>query len=275
MNDVWTITRRLTPLRRLAVLDLINRTEVELGREALDENRRRGVIHDWPGEHWLKEDGGLRGYAHVTDTQVPCVEMCGGGLDQDLLAGVLAVHPVVDWWLRDSPGHAHAMRTIRLMTRPLPAPRVEVPDGARIRHFRPGLDDEAWLALNNAAFPDHPEQGEWSQEDLEARTREPWFDPSGFVLLEIDGELAASCWTKVHELHPDRPGEIYVISVDPRFQRRGLGRIILSEGLATLRSKGVSTAMLFVDASHESATSLYEHFGFDVAREDQILRFYA
>jgi len=44
--------------------------------------------------------------------------------------------------------------------------------------------------------------------------------PFGILALEIDGRLAASCWTKVHELHPDRFGEIYIISVHPDFQGR-------------------------------------------------------
>ena len=101
----------------------------------------------------------------------------------------------------------------------------------------------------------------------------PWFDPSGFLLLEVDGRIAASCWTKVHELHPDRFGEIYVISVDPLYRGRSLGRIMLSQGLASLRRRGVQRAILFVDADNHSAQKLYRSFGFTLDREDQLLRF--
>jgi mycothiol synthase len=93
------------------------------------------------------------------------------------------------------------------------------------------------------------------------------------LLLEIDGKFAASCWTKVHELHPDRFGEIYVVSVDPAFQGRGLGKVMVTQGLAALRKKGVGEAVLFVDESNAGARKLYESLGFQLRREDRLLRF--
>jgi mycothiol synthase len=156
---------------------------------------------------------------------------------------------------------------------PLPVAAVDVPEGAVLRNFEPGRDEATWLAQNNAAFADHPEQGAWLQTDLDERTREPWFDPSGFLLLEINDVLAASCWTKVHELHPDRFGEIYVISVDPKFQGRNLGRVMVTQGLAVLRKKGVNDAVLFVDKSNTGARKLYDSLGFKLEREDKLYRF--
>ena len=160
--------------------------------------------------------------------------------------------------IRDS---GDPIRTLQLLGLRLPVPAVDVPEGAVLRNFEPGRDEEAWLAQNNAAFADHPEQGAWSRVDLDERTNEPWFDPSGFLLLEIDGKFAASCWTKVHELHPDRFGEIYVVSVDPAFQGRGLGKVMVTQGLAALRKKGVGEAVLFVDESNAGARKLYESLG--------------
>jgi mycothiol synthase len=148
-----------------------------------------------------------------------------------------------------------------------------VPEGATLRNFEPGRDEDEWIAQNNAAFADHPEQGAWSRVDLDERTNEPWFDPSGFLLLEIGGRLAASCWTKVHELHPDRFGEIYVVSVHPDFQGHGLGRVMVTQGLASLRKKGVNDAVLFVDESNIDARKLYESVGFQLEREDRLLHF--
>ena len=275
MDASWQHTSTLNAAERLEVLNLINRTETLLGREALDETRRRTVVHGWPGEHWLLHEGqAIVQYALVQGQSHATLEMCGGGLDEALLALVLERHEMVDWWTRDSDGSLeNVVRTLQLLHLDLPVSEVPVPDGATLRTFVPGFDEGGWLAQNNAAFADHPEQGAWLLDDLEERIREPWFDPSGFLLLEIDERIAASCWTKVHELHPDRFGEIYVISVDPQFQGRGLGRVMLSQGLVSLRRRGVQRAILFVDADNESAQRLYRSFGFTLDREDQLLRF--
>ncbi len=275
MEASWHCTSSLSSAERLEVLNLINRTETRLGREAIDETRRRTVVHGWSGEHWLRhEDGVIAQYALVQGQSPATLEMCGGGLDEELLDLVLTRHEVVDWWTRDCDGAvANAVRTLQLLHLDLPVPEVPVPAGAILRTFVPGHDEVSWLAQNNAAFADHPEQGAWNLDDLEDRIREPWFDPSGFLILDIDGRIAASCWTKVHELYRDRFGEIYVISVDPHFQGHGLGRVMLSQGLASLRRRGVQRAVLFVDADNVNAQRLYRGFGFVLEREDQLLRF--
>ena len=275
MDVSWHCTRSLSAVERLEVLNLINRTETRLGREAIDETRRRTVVHGSPGEHWLLREGDdVVQYALVQGQSHATVEMCGGGLDEELLELVLSAHEVVDWWARDCDGsQSNVVRTLQLLGLNLPVPEMPVPPEAVVRTFVPGHDEGAWLEQNNAAFADHPEQGAWLLDDLEERIREPWFDPSGFLLLEFDGRIAASCWTKVHELHPDRFGEIYVISVDPSFQGHGLGRVMLSQGLASLRRRGVQRATLFVDADNESAQRLYRNFGFTLDREDHLLQF--
>ena len=276
MNESWRCAASLSAEQRLEVLNLLNRTEVTLGREAMDEGRRRTVVHGWLAEHWLEyHNGVLENYALLIRSKHATIEMCGGAFDQALLEQLLKKHAVGDWWTRNSSDsfNGDVIRTLQLLRLKLPVPIVEVPAGAVLRNFEPGRDETTWLAQNNAAFADHPEQGEWLPADLDERTREPWFDPSGFLLLEIDGELAASCWTKVHELHPDRFGEIYVISVDPKFQGRGLGRVMVTQGLAALRKKGVNDAVLFVDESNTGAKTLYESLGFHVEREDRLIRF--
>lgn len=276
MNDSWQCAPSLSAEQRLDVLSLLNRTETMLGREAMDEGRRRIVVHGWVAEHWLRyRHDTLEKYGLLTMSEYATIEMCGGGFDQELLEHVLSIHPVVDWWTRASSDSCDGdvIRTLQMLRLRLPVPTVEVPEGAVLRNFEPGRDESTWLSQNNAAFADHPEQGAWLPADLNERTREPWFDPSGFLLLEIDGQLAASCWTKVHELHPDRFGEIYVISVDPKFQGRKLGRVMVTQGLAALRRKGVTDAVLFVDESNTGAKRLYESLGFHLEREDKLIRF--
>jgi mycothiol synthase len=135
-------------------------------------------------------------------------------------------------------------------------------DALATRAFRPGKDEAAWLAVNNRAFASHPEQGGWSVEELVEREQEGWFDPAGLLLHEVDGRLAGSCWTKIHRDTDPQLGEIYVISVDPDFQGRGLGRSLTEAGLSWLAHAGIRVGMLYVDGDNVAAVKLYRSMGF-------------
>ncbi len=157
--------------------------------------------------------------------------------------------------------HMHLQRELLQMRRPLPA---DAHATVAVRPFRPGEDDDAWLAVNNRAFAWHPEQSGWTRSTLDAKVAEPWFDPDGFLLHEIDGELAAFCWTKVHDDTSPPLGEIFVIAVDPAFHGRGLGRELTLAGLDWLSARGLGTAMLYVEADNVPARTMYEQLGFTI-----------
>jgi mycothiol synthase len=148
-----------------------------------------------------------------------------------------------------------------------PLPHVEPLPGVTLRSFRPGADDDAWLALNARAFAHHPEQGTWTARDLQLREAESWFDPEGFLLAEEDGRLIGFHWTKVHGEalggHGHEPiGEVYVVGVDPDQQGRGLGRLLTVAGLVRLRAQGLPQAMLYVESDNAAARATYRGLGF-------------
>jgi mycothiol synthase len=147
---------------------------------------------------------------------------------------------------------------------PLPSPTADRGSGDElpVRPFRVGSDESGWLATNNRAFAAHPEQGHWELATLLERERETWFDPEGFLVLEVDGRVAASCWTKVHAQADPPMGEIYVISVDPDFHGRGWGRALTRSGLDWLAHRGLTVGMLYVDAGNVAATTMYRSMGF-------------
>jgi mycothiol synthase len=133
------------------------------------------------------------------------------------------------------------------------------PAGVEIRAFVPGRDEQAWLAVNAAAFGDHPEQGRWTLRDLRLREEEPWFDPAGFLLADRAGELLGFHWTKIHG---GGLGEVYVLGVAPAAQGLGLGSVLLTAGLTSLAQRGCTTVLLYVDDSNAVALRLYARAGF-------------
>lgn len=149
-------------------------------------------------------------------------------------------------------------------------PEVSLPEGVTIRGFEPGVDEEAWLAANAAAFAHHPEQGSLTRADLDARMEEDWFDPAGFLMAVDDsGKLLGYHWTKVHPaLHSpttgdhEAVGEVYVVGVVPEAQGSGLGKALTIAGINYLREQGLHAVMLYVDADNTAAVALYRKLGF-------------
>lgn len=263
---------------------------------------------DEPAVHLLVRDGEqLVGYAHVDTTDAvegASAELCVHPLYRRRGLGRALVLAAIDaaeerdpggrlrlWAHGDHPS-ANALalslgfvraRVLWQMRRSLyaPVPPPELPDGVRLRPFRPGQDDEAWLALNARAFADHPDQGRWTAADLRVRLAEHWFDPGGFLLAErtSDGALLGFHWTKVHGTvrpdqtgtdghthgdghHHDPIGEVYVLGVDPTAHGLGLGTALTLAGLRHLRAGGLDQVMLYVEETNPTAIALYSRLGF-------------
>jgi mycothiol synthase len=244
------------------------------------------------GDFLLTVDGKAAGYAHL-DAPEAGTEVSGElvidpawrrqGLGR-ALAGELAVRAdgrtLRIWAHGDLPAAARLAasagfersRALWQMRRSLREglDRAQFPPGSTLRAFVPGRDEDEWLSLNRRAFAGHPEQGAWTRHDLELREREPWFDPTGFLVAERGDAMAGFHWTKVHAPEgQDGPlGEVYVVGVDPEEQGTGLGRALTLAGLHHLRGLGLDQAMLYVDEENVPAIRMYQRIGFTRARTD-------
>lgn len=274
----WEHFSALTARQRAEMLAIATEFEISNGRDALDENRRRFVQHGATGDYWLAttRDGTLHTFGVAEKSLLgTSIEIVGGGFDNDL-HHALCEQGILDamWWLRDSQQPDVSYDVVRRL-RYMEADnfQIETPESdLTIRTFIPGEHDELFIVANNLAFADHPEQGAWDAASLQARIQEPWFDPSGFLLLFDGHKLAAACWTKIHELPEIRTGEIYVIFVHPEFQGRGFGDLILRFGLDSIHRRGVHRASLFVEDSNTPAIAMYEKLGFATRRLDHLVR---
>ena len=130
------------------------------------------------------------------------------------------------------------------------------------RSFVAGVDDDAFLSINHRAFAWHPEQGDLDKAGFAKLKKEAWFDSDGFLLYEVDNQLAGFCWTKIHLDHSPALGEIYAIAIDPNFHGRGLGKQMTEAGLNYLSSEGMKTGMLYVESDNAPALHIYKKIGF-------------
>ncbi|HEV2640822.1 MAG TPA: mycothiol synthase [Actinocrinis sp.] len=290
----------LPPADRTAARDLI-RAAAEADRIGpVSEDAHLALAHGRPGADFLVARtgaGDLAGYAYAgppaeagsrtAELVVAPVERhrgLGARLAAELTAAAAEQpdRPLEFWAHGDHPAARklaaglgyQAVRELRLMglsvgSAARPAPTL--PEGAQVRTFRPGADEQAWLALNARAFSHHPEQGSWTAAELAERIAEPWFDPAGFFLLVADGRLAGFHWTKVHpagEYGPEPVGEVYVVGVDPDAQGHGYGRLLTTIGVNHLADGGLGRIVLYVDADNTPAVQLYAALGFQLESSD-------
>lgn len=137
------------------------------------------------------------------------------------------------------------------------------PDSVTVRAFSP-VDIRAFVAVNNAAFAHHPDQGGWTITQAEERLNQDWVNLDEFYLAEEGGDLLAFHWTKRHTKDDGTPaGEVYVIGVHPKAQGRGLGKLMLLHGLNALAAGGAQVLDLWVDEAETAPYSLYRGMGFE------------
>lgn len=278
----------LTTEESAAVLALAADAAAVDGSSALSEQFRLSVRareHDGV-DHLLATDasGGLVGYAQArTGEGAPSGELVvapaarrsgvGSALLESLPDGIRVWSHATGDAAEAAAAFARAngleaVRSLHVMGRSLregPAwPAAELDPRYAVRSFEPGRDEDAWLALNAAAFAHHPEQGSLRRADLDQRMAEPWWDPARLVLVvEADSPdvLAASHWTKVDPPGGD-VGEVYVVAVSPDRQGQGLGRAVTVLGLDHLRSLGLDRVVLYVDEDNVAAVRTYAALGF-------------
>jgi len=297
--------KQLTPDLQEQVLSLIITAQNFDNTPAIAEHVLLHLRHggDKADSHLvIQKDNQVIGYAHLDKTDHvagPSVELVihpehrGSGVGSELLKSAIEAcgNKIRLWSHGDLPG-ARALaesnnfikvRTVIKMSKEL-SEVSPINCDYQIRSFLPDLDNKAWLTLNNLAFANHPEQGNWSEADLLIRLNEDWFDEKGFFVAQDKDQLIGFCWTKIHgghshshlagEDHHDHApiGEIYVTAVSNKYSGKGIGKALTITGLNYLKYQGLNSAMLYVDEDNQVAFNLYKSLGFVESGKDVLYK---
>jgi len=141
------------------------------------------------------------------------------------------------------------------------------PPGMRVRPYVRGQDDEAALAVINAAFADVMDFAAATLEDLRHWLAAPSFREH-LSYVAFDGEeLAGLCLCTESEalagLLGRRDGYVDTLCVRREYRRRGLGLALLRKCLQAFKRAGLESATLGTDTQNPTqAMRLYKQAGF-------------
>jgi len=114
-----------------------------------------------------------------------------------------------------------------------------------IRPYVSGQDDALWIDIQNRALDEYPECTPDTLADFELHKQGPWFDATGMMIAELDGEAAgcADAWIdrKMDEEHGYFEGPFVL----PERRRLGVGRALAAAVFESLRSRGKTRVQLW------------------------------
>lgn len=145
---------------------------------------------------------------------------------------------------------------------------VEPRGDVTIRAFR--MDDlDGMLAVLLGAYEGTEDSG-WTSDEITRRRAYPWYrDEDLLVAATPDERIAGIHWTKRRSADT---GEVYNLAIAPWAQGSGLGRALLTAGMAHVHAWGGQQIVLWVDNSNRRAMQLYESIGFRRLWDDLALQ---
>jgi mycothiol synthase len=161
----------------------------------------------------------------------------------------------------------HFWNLSRSLHDPIPAPQL--PAGFTIRSVDLSQDAQAWVDMHNQAFC-----GQWNFHPLTVESYKHHFqDPDylpelNLVAIDSEGKLTSACYCSIDPTHNTftgrQEGWVVLLFTSPDFQRRGLAKAMLLNGLARLHARKLDIAKIGVDSRNAfGAGKLYESVGFE------------
>ena len=147
-------------------------------------------------------------------------------------------------------------------------PDLPLPDGIEVRPATPDLYRQIWEA-DVEAFRDHWGGFDDSEESMRRFFERPSTDPTMWVIGWDGDEVAGGVVNGIHPEENEALGVkrawLHSVFTRRQWRRRGLARALIARSLAVIRERGMTSAVLGVDADNPTgALGLYEGLGFEV-----------
>ncbi len=224
------------------------------------------VEADW----FVAPDLAIHDATHVRDEMLAWhrLQALRGARDRPLAGTDDGEPPALELWAADgwpdaafladrswTPGGVMLTQYHQALDVELDPPRV--PDGYRIRTLTGPDDIPARVEVHRAAFA----PSKLTIEKYETLVRQDHYRFDRDLVIEApDGSFAAfaMCWVDpVGSI-----GEFEPVGVHPDHQRRGLGKVVMRDGLRLMRAAGVGDAIVFSLRSNAASEALYRSAGF-------------
>jgi mycothiol synthase len=214
---------------------------------------------------WLPGNWGMECAADPAHAAALYPEMLAWSADRAAEFAASRSEPTPHWWVyarsQDAARIAaleaagfeqrdwHNVRFERSLAEEPPAPVP--PEGFTVRPLAGEAEVPAYVAVHRAAF-----NSTYMTEPRRRRTLSaPGYRPDlDLVAVAQDGRVVAFA---VLWLGPDGEGQFEPVGTHPDFQRRGLARALLLEGMRRLRAAGATRAAVETDHNRRAAPELY------------------
>lgn len=150
-----------------------------------------------------------------------------------------------------------------LLREDLPIPITSVPEEYYFKSFTLGKDEQTWCDIRNIAFAHL--KGSQTPMTLEMAAKLPFkndYIESGMRILYQNDKPVGVVRVSRDEYEGDPVANIGPVALIPDFQGKGLGRVLLREGLTIAKEKGFRRSVLSVNGENERAKALYLKVGF-------------
>ena len=141
-------------------------------------------------------------------------------------------------------------------------PEVNLPEGFATRSFVMGQDEQVLTELQNVAFGENWGFSPNTVEQIRVRVKHNSGGAEGILFITEDGKPTAYNWTMFFADEREPSGVIAMTGVHPEYRGRGIGRAVVTAGIAHLVERGANYVDLEVESENAPARELYLTLGF-------------